>query len=61
MVFNVIGKVSHLNKILAFWLCDEWLELGCREGVNETGLGDDKQEDLGAGEDRKLIGLCDDC
>lgn len=42
----------YLNQILAFWLCDKWLEFWCGEGVDETGLRDDEKQHLGASEDR---------
>ena len=47
----------YLNEVLALGLCDERLELRCREGVHEARLRDDEQEDLSAGEDGKLVGL----
>ena len=46
-----IKNSAYLNQILAFSLCDERLELGCREGVNQTGLGNNEEENLGAGQD----------
>ena len=48
----------YLNQILAFWLCDEWLEFWCGEGVDETGLGHDEKQHLGAREDREFVSLC---
>jgi hypothetical protein len=48
---------ASLDKIFAFGLRDEGLKLCGSECVNETRLRHDKQEDLGASERRKLIGL----
>lgn len=48
---------TYLDEILALGLGDERLQLGGGEGVDETGLGDDKQQHLGAGEDGQLVGL----
>ena len=48
---------AYLDEVLAFRLSDERLELWCREGVDEPSFRDDEQEDLGASEDTKLIGL----
>lgn len=38
-----------LNEVLAFGLGHEGLKFGCGEGVDETGLRYDEQEDLGTG------------
>jgi hypothetical protein len=47
-----LGSIqAGLDEVLAFGLCDEGLKFGGGEGVDETGLGDDEEEDLGAGED----------
>ena len=35
-----------LNEILALWLGNEGLELGSGEGIDETSLGDDQEENL---------------
>lgn len=43
--------MTHLNEILTLGLGDERLQLWSGEGVDQTRLGDDEQEDLGAGED----------
>ena len=48
---------ADLDEVLAFWLCDQRLELGRGEGVDETGLGNDEEEDLSAGEDGEFVGL----
>lgn len=48
-----------LDEVLALGLSDERLELGGRECVDEPGLGDDEEEDLGACEGRELVGLLD--
>jgi hypothetical protein len=39
-----------LNEILALRLGDEGLELGSGESIDETGLGDDREEDLCPGQ-----------
>ena len=46
-----------MDKIFALRLGDEGLQFRCRKGVHKTGFGDDKEEDLGAGEGGKLVGL----
>ena len=48
---------AHLNKVLAFWLGDQRLELRGGEGVDQTGLGDNEQQDLGAGQDGQFVSL----
>ena len=48
---------AYLDEVLALGLGDKWLQLGCGEGVDEARLGDNEQQDLGAGEDRQLVGL----
>jgi hypothetical protein len=40
-----------LDEVLAFGLCDERLELGSCESVDQTSLRDDQQKNLGASED----------
>jgi hypothetical protein len=52
--------MKYLNEILALGLCDEGLQLGRGEGVNQASFGDDEQQNLGAGEDRKLVSLVRD-
>lgn len=48
-----MGRIETcLNEILAFGLGDKRLEFRSRKGVYETGLGHDKQQDLGASEGR---------
>ena len=42
---------AYLNQILAFGLCDEGLELGCREGVDQASLGDNEEKNLSASQD----------
>lgn len=53
--FRVSGKAdragAYLDEILAFWFCDERLELWCCESVYEAGLGNDEEQNLGAGQD----------
>lgn len=48
---------AYLDEVLALWLGDKRLQLGCGEGVDQTCLRHDKQQHLGAGEDRQLVGL----
>lgn len=47
----------YLDQVLALGLGDQRLELGGREGVDQTGLRDDEEEDLRAGQDRQLVRL----
>lgn len=35
---SVCIDVAYLDQILAFWLRDKWLKLGCRERVDQTSL-----------------------
>lgn len=48
---------TYLDEILAFWLGDQGLKLGGREGVNEPSFRNNKEQDLGAGKYRKLVRL----
>ena len=48
---------TNLNKVLAFRLCDQRLELRGGESVYKTGLGDDEQQDLGTCKHGQFIGL----
>jgi len=48
---------SYLYEILSFCFGDQWLEFGCCEGINQTGLGDDKQQNLSASQYGKFVGL----
>ena len=41
---------ASLNEILPLGLGDERLELSSSEGIDETGLRDHEEKDLGAGE-----------
>lgn len=53
-----MGRVETcLDEVLALGLGNERLELGGGEGVDETGLGHDKEENLGAGEGGELVRL----
>ena len=54
---GVARRNTYLNQVLALRLGDQGLELGRREGVDESRLRHDKKENLGAGEDRKLVSL----
>jgi hypothetical protein len=47
----------YLDQILPLGLGHERLELGGGEGVDQTRLGDDEEEDLRSGEDRQLVCL----
>jgi len=44
----VTGAMSYLDQVLALGLCDERLQLGGGESVDETGFGHDEKQDLGA-------------
>ena len=48
---------TYLDQILALRLGHKRLELWGGEGIDQTSLGDDEQEDLRAGEDRQLVCL----
>jgi hypothetical protein len=48
---------TYLNKVLSLSLGDKRLKLRCCEGIDQTGLGDDEEEDLGASKDRQLVRL----
>ena len=53
-----MGRVeTSLDEILSFWLGDEGLKLGGREGVNQSGFGHDEQEYLSSSQGRKFVGL----
>jgi len=55
---SAMGSIeAGLDEIFAFWLGDKWLELGSGEGVDKTGFGDDKQQDLCASQCGELVGL----
>ena len=51
------ATATHLDQILALGLGHERLQLRRRERVDEPGLGDNQQEDLGAGEDGQFVRL----
>ena len=51
------GIETGLNEIFTFRLGDERLEFCGGEGVDETSLGDDEKENLGASERRELVSL----
>lgn len=46
-----------MDQILALWLGNQRLQLGCRESIHETSLGNHQEQDLGASQDGKLVGL----
>lgn len=46
-----------MDEVLAVRLGDEWLELGSGKSVDESCFGDNKQQNLSAGEDGQLVGL----
>lgn len=48
---------TYLDEVLALGLGDERLQLGRGEGVDQTRLGHDEKQDLGAGQDGELISL----
>ena len=49
--------MPYLNQVLALGLCDERLELGRGEGVDQPGFRHDQEQDLGACQNRELVGL----
>ena len=50
-------RMPYLNQVLALGLCDERLKLGRGEGVDQPGFRHDQKQDLGACENRELVGL----
>jgi hypothetical protein len=48
---------TYLDQVLSFSLGDKRLKLGGCEGIDQTSLGDDEQENLSAGEYRQFICL----
>jgi hypothetical protein len=48
---------TYLDQVLSFSLGDKRLKLGCCEGIDQTSLGDDEQENLSAGEYRQFVCL----
>jgi hypothetical protein len=54
---NQLATVTYLDKVLPLSLGDERLELGCRKCVDQASLGDNEQENLGAGEYREFVCL----
>jgi hypothetical protein len=51
------GGPTYLDEILTLGFGDERLQFRGGEGVDKTGLGDDEQQHLGAGEDGQFVGL----
>ena len=51
------GIETSLNEILSLRLCDERLELGGGESVNQSGFGDYEQKHLSSSQRRKFISL----
>ena len=51
---------TYLDEILALGLCDERLQLGRGECVDQARFGDDEKQNLGAGEDGELVSLMRD-
>lgn len=49
--------VTYLNEILSLWFRNQWLQLGGGERVDETGLGHDQQQHLGAGQHGQFVCL----
>lgn len=43
---------AYLNKILALGFGDEWLELRGCESVDQSGFGDNEQQDLSTSQNR---------
>lgn len=55
-----VGRVETcLDEVLALWLGDERLELRGGEGIDETCLGHDKEQNLRASEGRQFVCLID--
>lgn len=52
-----LGGQGSLHTILAFRLCDERLELGRGEGIDQSGLRDDQQQHLRARQDGQFVSL----
>jgi hypothetical protein len=48
---------TNLDQVLAFSLCDKWLQLWRGEGVHESCFGDHQQQHLRACEDGQFVGL----
>jgi hypothetical protein len=48
---------AYLDQILALGLGDERLKLGSCEGVDQTCLGDDEEENLSTSQDRQFVCL----
>lgn len=48
---------TYLDQVLALGLGHQRLELGGGESIDETGLGNDQEQHLGAGQDGQLVGL----
>jgi hypothetical protein len=48
---------TYLDQVLSFSLGDKRLKLGCCESIDQTSLGDNEQENLGAGEYRQFVCL----
>jgi len=49
-----------LNQVLSFSLGDKGLKLRCCECVDQTGFGDDEQEDLSSRKDGQFVRLLHD-
>lgn len=54
---TMVDVITYLDQVLALGLGHQRLELGGGESVDETGLGHDQEQHLGAGQDRQLVGL----
>lgn len=52
-----VCRCTHLDQVLALWLGDQRLELGRGEGVDQSRLGDNQEQDLSTGQNGQLIGL----
>jgi hypothetical protein len=56
-----MGRIEAcLDKILALRLCDERLQFGGGESIDQTSFRDDEKEDLCAGQGGKFVGLFHD-
>jgi hypothetical protein len=56
-LLNQLATATYLDQVLSFSLGDKRLKLGCCESIDQTSLGDNEQENLGAGEYRQFVCL----
>ena len=53
----MMARVAYLDQVLAFRLGDERLKLGRCEGVDQSSLRNNEEQDLGASENRQFVSL----